>query len=109
MPAFVLAILAGLACIFLGISNMLGNISTIHSYHRKRVSEADKKAFGKKVGLGTVIIGFGIMIFGILSMITLWTDRQLFLWIGIGILAAAFLIGLSLSVYAMCRYNKGIF
>ena len=109
MPAFVFAILAGIACIILGISNMRGNISTVHAYHRKRVSEEDRLPFGQKIGLGTVIIGIGIILFGILSMITLYTEKQVFLWIGVGVLAAGFIAGMGFSFYAMIKYNKGIF
>ena len=102
-------ILAGIACMLLGISNMRGNISTIHEYHRKRVREEDKLPFGRQVGLGTVIIGVGIVIMGILSLIAQWTDIQLILWIGMGIMALGFVVGLFLSFHAMIKYNKGIF
>ena len=109
MWAMLFPIFAGFACVLLGISNMKGNISTIHEYHRKRVKEEDKPAFGKAVGLGTVIIGVGIILMGILSMISLWTEIQLILWIGMGIMAAGFLVGLVMSFGAMMKYNKGIF
>lgn len=109
MMAMLIPILAGIACILLGISNMRGNISTIHEYHRKRVKEEDKPAFGKGVGLGTVIIGIGIVIFGILSMISIKTDVQMLLWIGSGIMAAGFAVGITVTFAAMIKYNKGIF
>ena len=109
MPAFVFAILAGIACILLGISNMRGNISTIHEYHRKRVSEADRIPFGKKMGLGTIIIGAGIVIFGVLSMISQFCKQEILLWIGMGIMLAGFAVGISLSFAAMIKYNKGVF
>lgn len=102
-------IFAGIACILLGISNMRGNISTIHEYHRKRVREEDKLPFGRQVGLGTVIIGVGIVIMGILSLIAQWTDIQFILWIGMGIMVAGFVVGIALSFHAMIKYNKGIF
>ena len=102
-------ILAGIACILLGRSNMRGNISTIHEYHRKRVQKEDELPFGRQVGLGTVIIGIAIIIMGILSLIALWTDIQLLLWIGTGIMAAGFLVGIVMSFHAMIKYNKGIF
>ena len=109
MWAMLFPILAGIACILLGISNMRGNISTIQEYHRKRVVEEDRIPFGKKVGMATILIGVGIVIFGILSMISLWTEVQLLLWIGVGFMAAGFLVGIPLSFYAMIKYNKGIF
>ena len=51
MPAFIVSALVGVVCIVLGISNMKGNISSLHSYHRSRVSEEDRIPFGRMVGL----------------------------------------------------------
>ena len=47
MSAFIITLLVGVICIVLGVSNMRGNISSIHSYHRQRVKEEDKIPFGK--------------------------------------------------------------
>lgn len=56
MAGFVGSFIVGVVCIVLGISNMRGNISSLHSYHRKRVSEEDRVPLGKKVGLGTILV-----------------------------------------------------
>ncbi|MBR5501332.1 MAG: hypothetical protein IKV74_07385 [Clostridia bacterium] len=69
MIASITTLLVGIICIILGISNMRGNISSLHSYHRHRVSEEDVLPFGKKVGQGTIILGAGVIVFGILSAI----------------------------------------
>ena len=82
MPAFIVSALVGIVCIVLGVSNMKGNISSLHSYHRNRVSEEDRIPFGKKVGLGTIIIGVGIIMFSALSVVTLYTDNEVFTLIG---------------------------
>ena len=60
MAGNIVTFLVGVVCIVLGISNMRGNISSLHSYHRSRVSEEDRIPFGKQVGLGTIIVGIGI-------------------------------------------------
>ena len=109
MPAFVVSALVGIVCIVLGISNMKGNISSLHSYLRNRVSEEDRIPFGKKVGLGTIIIGVGIIMFSTLSVVTLYTDNEVFTLIGTGILIAGIIVGLVISFKAMIKYNKGIF
>lgn len=109
MVGFVFIILVGIVCIVLGIFNMKGHISSIHSYHRQRVSEEDRIPFGKKVGLGTIIIGCGIVIFGILSVITAVTGMDIFTLIGTVIMIAGIVVGLVLSFKAMIKYNKGIF
>lgn len=109
MSAFIVTLIVGIVCIFLGISNMRGNISSIHSYHRSRVSEQDILPFGKRVGLGTIIIGCAIILFSILSSITLIKDNEIFCVIGTVILIAGIVIGLIISFSAMIKYNKGIF
>ena len=99
----------GIICIVLGISNMKGNISSLHSYHRNRVSEEDRKPFGKQIGLGTIIVGIGIIVFSVLSTITLYTENNVFVLIGTALLIGAIIVGLVISLRAMIKYNKGIF
>ena len=109
MTSYIVAFLVGALCIVLGISNMRGNISSLHSYHRHRVSEEDRIPFGKQVGLGTVIIGIGIIIFSFLSAVTLYTENNIFTLIGTAVLIDGIVVGLIISFKAMIKYNKGIF
>ena len=109
MPALIATALVGIVCIVLGVSNCKGNISSLHSYHRQRVSEEDRIPFGKKVGLGTIIIGVAVIVFSGLSAVTLLTDNEIFTLIGTGILIAGIVVGLIISFKAMIKYNKGIF
>ncbi len=109
MQASIVMMIVGIICIVLGISNMRGNISSIHSYHRHRVSEEDRAPFGKGVGFGTIIIGVAIIVFGSLSIVTLYTDKHAFVLAGVVVLIVGIIIGLVLSFHAMIKYNKGIF
>ena len=109
MSASIVTFAVGVICIVLGIINMRGNISSIHSYHRSRVSKEDILPFGKKVGLGTIIMGVGVIIFSILSAITFYTENNIFMLIGTVIMIASFIVGMALSFYAMKKYNGGIF
>lgn len=109
MPTFIGTLIIGIICCILGISNMQGNISSLHSYHRHRVSEEDRIPFGRKVGLGTLIIGLGIVIFGGLSAAAMYTQKDVLLLSGTVILIVSLVVGLALSFYAMIKYNKGIF
>ena len=109
MESSIVTLLVGIVCIILGISNMRGNISSLHSYHRHRVSEEDRVPFGKKVGLGTIIIGVGIILFGGLSAVTFYTENDTFILVGSAIMIAAIVIGIVISFRAMIKYNKGIF
>ena len=109
MAGNIVTFLVGVVCIVLGISNMRGNISTLHSYHRHRVSEEDRIPFGKQVGLGTMVIGIGIIIFSVLSAVTLYTENNIYILIGTAVLIVSIVAGLIISFKAMIKYNKGIF
>ena len=109
MEGFIVSFLVGVICVLLGISNMRGNISTIHLYHRHRVTEEDRIPFGKLVGLGTIFCGAGIMAFSILSGVYLYVEAQVLLWVGSALLGISLVGGLGLSFYGMIKYNKGTF
>ena len=109
MVAVILAFLVGLVCIFIGVSNRKGNISSLHSYHRNRVSEEDRIPFGKKVGLGTIFIGCSIIAFSVCTAIAMLTNHSFLTSIGTVILFVGLIVGLYISFAAMQKYNHGIF
>ena len=99
----------GIIVSVLGIINMTGNISSLHRYHRHRVTEENKKPFGKLVGLGTLIIGLAMIVFGILFFIFEKTQLQALMIVGEVQLIVGIIVGLALNFYAMKKYNGGIF
>ena len=109
MECFITSTVLGFILCVLGCMNMKGNISSLHWYHRQRVTEEDRKPFGKLVGLGTLIIGIALVISGILFWISEVTATELWLIIGCVITVVGIVVGLVLSFYAMIKYNKGIF
>ena len=109
MLEFLVPAAIGVLCIVLGISHTKGNTSSLHSYHRKRVSEEDRIPFGKKVGLGTILVGCAILAYSALSAAAVATENQFFVWIGTAIMILGLVIGLGITFYAMIKYNKGIF
>ena len=109
MAGNIVTFLVGVVCIVLGISNMRGNISSLHSYHRSRVSEEDRIPFGKQVGLGIIIVGIGIIVFSVLSSVTLYTENDIFILVGTAVLIIGIILGLVISFRAMIKFNKGIF
>lgn len=109
MAGNIVTFLVGVVCIALGISNMRGNISSLHSYHRHRVSEEDRIPFGRQVGLGTIIVGISIIVFSILSSVTLYTENNIFILVGTVFMIVGIIFGLVMSFRAMIKYNKGIF
>lgn len=109
MAAFITVFGLGILISILGIINMTGNISSIHWYHRQRVTEENRKPFGKLVGLGTLIIGLSMIAFGILFLIFEQTQLEVFVIIGVVEMIASIIIGMIISFFAMKKYNGGIF
>ncbi len=109
MAAFLTVSGLGILVSILGIINMTGNISSLHWYHRQRVIEENRKPFGKLVGLGTLIIGLSMIVFGILFLIFEKTQLQAYVVIGVIELIVSIIVGMFVSFYAMKKYNGGIF
>lgn len=105
MRDFIITSLLGLFVSILGIINISGNISTLHWYHRQRVTEENRKPFGKLIGLGTLVMGIALIIFSVLTL----TKINALIILGTILLIAAFIVGMALSIYAMIKYNRGIF
>ena len=103
------SIYAGLIFIVIGILNMMGNTKIIHSYHRKRVSEENLKPFGRMIGIGTIIMGVGFMLFGGLTFLEDMLAFGALDIVGIVALVACAIAGLGVIIYAMKKYNGGIF
>lgn len=86
----------------MGVVNMTGNISTIHSYNRRKVIEEDIPKYGKAMGFGTLLIGMALIV----DFFLLLLDSKLNIaYITIPALA----IGFGVMLYAQFKYNKGIF
>ena len=109
MYAFVTLIFFGVLVSIVGVLNMKGNVSSLHWYHRRRVTEENRKPFGMLIGLGTVIIGASLVLLGAALFAFERTQRKVFLIVGISEMIFAITVGLTLSFYAMIKYNKGIF
>ena len=104
-----IAIVVGIICIFIGISNRKGNISSLHEYHRKRVAEEDVLPFGKMVGNGMLIMGVALILFGALCYLSVALQNDVYVIIGTVVLVAGIIVGCGLAFLAMKKYNKGIF
>jgi len=103
------AAILGIFIIVMGIANMKGNLSTLHRYHRHRVTEEDRLPFGRLVGLGTVIIGASVIVYSVCAAAAETLQNDVPAIVGAAVMIAGMIAGLALSFYAMIRYNKGIF
>lgn len=86
----------------LGIFNMSGNIASIHWYNRRKVTKENQKAYCLVVGLGTLVIGSGLIIAGIMQALVSAEASSVLMVIGL-------VIGLVLILYGQFKYNRGIF
>ena len=102
-------IILGILLSILGFSNMKGNISSIHRYHRKRITAENRVPFGRMVGAGTIICGISLVVSGCLTCISEKMQLDTLALIGSVVLGVGLVVGLALSFYAMLKYNKGIF
>ena len=102
MEKFITFILIGIILLICGVLNIRGNISTIHSYNRRKVVKADIPKYGKCMGIGSLIIGFSFIICIVFEFI-FKTD------IIEHLLVSGIVIGLVIMLYGQFKYNKGIF
>ena len=100
MVKIVLLILGVLISV-IGIVNIMGNISTIHSYNRRKVKEEDIPKYGRAVGTGTLIFGVSL----IAAFVASFRNEKIMAFI----VVPALVIGLGFILYAQFKYNKGIF
>lgn len=100
-------IVVGVIIAVLGIINMTGNISSLHWYHRKNVTEENVKPFGRMVGLGTLIIGVAVALYG--GVLALFAENETAVLISTALLLVGIAVGMIITFRAMFKYNGGIF
>ena len=102
-------ILIGIVFIVIGILNIKGNVSMLHSYHINNISEENKKPFGKLVGIGMIVIAVALMIAGALYIPAELTRESIYATASNVVLFAGLIAGCGISLYAIKKYNKNIF
>lgn len=97
----IIILILGLFISVLSIFTISGNISAIHSYNRRKVTEEDVPKYGKAVGTGTLIIGLSLVIGFIAAF---WSEEIMSI-----IILSAVVVGLAFIIYGQMKYNHGIF
>lgn len=92
----------GLFIIAIGLANIKGNISTIHWYNRRRITEENAPKYGRVIGTGMVLVGAGLVVS--FFVLTFWRETVADV---IGLTMG--LAGFSVCLYGQFKYNKGIF
>ena len=99
---YIFLLIFGICITILGIFNLKGNISSIHWYNRLKITEKNRKKYGKSMGIGSLIIGICMTITAILQMI--FYNENIWYITVIGII-----IGMIFMIYGQIKYNRGIF
>ncbi len=99
---YIFPILLGCIFIVMGVFNCMGNVASIHWYNRRKVAKENQKAYSRIMGIGTIILGVGVVLAGVMQA---FVDSQIMEYI----MAASVIVGLAFMLYAQFRYNKGIF
>lgn len=95
-------ILVGIFLIYIGYQiGWRGNIRLLHSYHYLNVSEQDVKPFTQKVGIGTIVIGAGILVMPLINWLI---GSEIGYYIG----AASMAIGVILMICTIIKYNGAL-
>lgn len=103
MVELILMIGLGILFIFLGWRIWKKEqITLIHAYHYKKVSEEDKKPYTEKMGKGCMLIGVGMLLAGIVD----YTTKTSYGWIFFGV---CFISAMVIIIIAQNKYNKGLF
>ena len=105
----IVTLLVGALICFFGIRNMMGDISSLHSYHRSRVKDEDVKPFGKLVGLGTLLCGVAVLLMSAFSLVASLTGIETFVLVGTVLMIIMLIVGCIIAFSAMKKYNGGIF
>ena len=108
MGGFAVSFIVGIICIVIGIKNMKGDISSLHSYHKNRVKEEDVLPFGRLVGMGTIIVGAAVILFSALSALAVALGNDVYTVIGTVVMIVGIVAGLGVAFYGMKKYNGGI-
>lgn len=91
----------GIVISVLSIITISGNISAVHSYNRRNVSEEDIPKYGKAVGTGGLIIGLSLVIGFVAAF---WSEEIMSI-----IILLAVVVGLVFIIYGQIKYNHGFF
>lgn len=109
MDSLLVPVIVGLIVVVIGIQNMRGNITSLHRYHRNRVREEDKIPYGKKVGLGSVIVGCAVIMRAVCQFAAGKMGMAALNTVGTVLLVIGLVVGLAIILRAMMKYNNGIF
>ncbi|MCD7820937.1 MAG: hypothetical protein LUG64_01820 [Clostridiales bacterium] len=101
MGKTVVVLVLGVILLILSGVNFSGNISSLHWYHRRKVTPEDAPKYGRAMGVGTGIIGLCAIVTAALEAVT---SRNMD-----AVIIGGCVVGLGVMLYAQIKYNHGLF
>ena len=99
LEELIIEIVMGMFLLFISYQiGIKGNIILLHDYHYTQLDPKDKRIFTKKVGLGTLLVGIGIVIMPIINLIA---HSELGYYIGLALIV----IGVLYIIFVIVKYN----
>lgn len=105
MAAFLFLAVLGAALVVLGVNSIKNPILW---YNRAKVPEENKTIFGKLMGTAQIIGGIGILLFSVMSFLTISTTKPIFGMIGICLMIAMLAVAFCIYIFTMIKYYKRI-
>ena len=102
MKENITSLILAIACFVIAKAHFEGNVSSIHSYHLRRIHEKDLKDYARTMGIGMMIIGLGCFMNLLARLFHLFLLGEIGMMIGI-------VVGMVIMIYAQMKYNHGIF
>lgn len=93
-------------CLWIGISIYRGNTNLIHDYHRTRIKESERLAYGRAFAKGLFVLCGGLFLSGAIS---LFGDSKPFVLASDAVLAAGIVISIVMIMRVQRKYNGGLF
>ena len=78
------------------------NLRVLRDFHYRRVTEADKPVFARRVGMGILLAGLGIFIMPVINLLFRTT-------VGYALGMAMLLVGIMICVIVILKYNYKLF
>ena len=95
----VVEIVMGLFLLFLSYQvGIKENITFLHSYHYTHLNPKDKKAFTKRIGIGSLLVSIGVIAMPIISLIS---HSELGYYIGLTLIV----VGVFYIIFIIVKYN----
>ena len=102
LEELIVEIIMGLFLLFISYQiGIKGNIALLHGYHYTKLEPKDKKKFTKKVGIGTLLVGIGILIMPIINLIA---HSELGYYIGLALIV----VGVLYIICIIVKYNGNL-